>query len=340
MKIIVLAGGGGTRLYPLSTQDKPKQFLALANNEPLIINTIKRFLGVVSQENVLVVTGKKYEKITHDTLNAFGLGGVKIVYEPCAKNTAPAISLGVRFAVEKLGASDSEALIVVPSDHVIRPTDKYMEYVNIAKEYAEKSGGIVTMGITPTRPDTAYGYIRATKNNEKDSIVTKILEFREKPNFDNAQKYVQSGEYYWNAGMFCFVSKVFESEIKSCTPDLFELYSQGYNQFEKNFGKATPQSIDYALAEKSKNFFVVPMALDWSDIGGWGAYYEYCEKDESGNVIIGEAIVKNCKNCLIISKNGRLSVMGQINNIIVGNGEDVVMLPMDQSDKIKDILPC
>ena len=321
MKILILAGGGGTRLFPLSTPEKPKQFIPLAEGKPLIVNTVNRFLGLVKQEDIIIVTGLKYKQLTEEILKEYGLNKVGLVYEPAARNTAPAIALGVKYINEKLKASESETIFVAPSDHVIRPTNTYLGYVKKAMDAAKK-GGIVTIGIKPKSPDTGFGYIKA---ENKGVSFSKVLQFKEKPDLETAKGYLKSGDYYWNAGMFCFSAAGFETQLKAYCPGLFSLYSGSYAKFESKFESCEKISIDYAIMEKSSDVSVVPAEIEWSDIGGWDAYYDYCEKDSDGNVIIGDVQAVDCKGCLIYfdTTKLKLKIESQKGKIIIQADENL-----------------
>lgn len=333
MKIIILAGGGGTRLYPLSTPEKPKQFLPLAEGKPLLINTIERFLSVCRIQDIVIVTGERYRELTQNTLSQYGCEKVNIVYEPCARNTAPAIMLAVKYCIEKLNCGKDEILFAAPSDHVIKPLDKYLETVKFAAESA-KNGGIVTLGIAPTSPDTGFGYIKAEKSGGR---IKKALAFKEKPDRETAQKYLESGDYYWNAGMFCFSACAFGSELKKNAAGLYNYYVKPYNEIVAAFGEVEKISIDYAIAERSDNISVVPCNFDWSDIGSWDAYYDYCDKDKDGNVIIGNVKAVDCTDSLILSNGCKIGVSGQCDAIIIVSGNNTVVLSRGRSQSVREL---
>jgi len=323
MKILILAGGGGTRLFPLSTPNRPKQFLPLADSEPLIINTIKRFLGICKPSDIVILTGEKFKEQTLNILSEYGLDEVNTVFEPCAKNTAPAIILGVSFCRDELKIDKSEPMFVVPSDQVIRPLETYLKSVSVAQN-ASKEGKISVLGIKPTRPDTGYGYIEI--DGEDNNELKKVVAFKEKPNLETAKKFVKSGDYLWNAGMFAFSLLGLKAELAKHAPELLNFLNYPYKTALTEFSNQIAISIDYALAEKSNNMFVVPCGVDWSDIGSFDTYYDFCKKDENGNVIIGKVEASDCKNCLIYSDDSLLKITSQQNKIVVSSNSNTIML--------------
>lgn len=333
MKVIILAGGGGTRLYPLSTPQKPKQFLPLANARPLLIDTIERFVGLAGIENIVVVTGKKFEDETLAILKEYGLYKVNTVFEPCPRNTAPAIILGTVYCLEKLNAGNQEPIFVAPSDHVIKPQAVYETLVREACAEAEK-GRIVTLGIKPDGPETGFGYIRA-ENSEK--LVNRVLEFKEKPDYETALKYVASGEYFWNAGMFAFTSETLLRELKNTSVSLADLYSGGYENILNNFNDAEKISIDYAVAEKSDNVSVVKSDILWSDLGSWDAFYDFCVKDKDGNAVFGDVKAVDCRNCLIFCDEGHIGVAQLENMLIIKANGNTVVMPRGTSQIVRSI---
>jgi len=296
MKVLILAGGAGTRLYPLSTEERPKQFLKLADNKSLLVNTIERFLTLCRPSDIVIVTNQKYRSITEVELTGSGLKDVSVVTEPAKKNTAPAIVLGVRYCVDKLGADKDELIIIAPSDHIIRPVKKFEASVGDMQRIitADK---IATLGVVPTKAETGYGYIKAAG---KGSGISDAERFCEKPDLKIAEKYVSSGDYYWNAGIYGFSFNVLNSELKTHSPELFELLGKNVETILSEYPNLNGISIDYALSEKSSNIAVAKMQADWSDIGGFEAFYELCPKDKYGNAVIGSVKYENCKNCLLI----------------------------------------
>jgi len=298
MKVLILAGGAGTRLYPLSTEECPKQFLKLADNKSLLVNTVERFLSLCRPSDIVVITNQRYKDITQQELADNNLQEVSIVTEPAKKNTAPAIVLGVRNCIDKLDADKDEPIIIAPSDHVIRPVKSFEASVN-DMQLIIKNDKIATLGVVPTRPDTGYGYIRVA---DREANISDAEKFYEKPDSKTAEQYIKSGDYYWNAGIYGFSYNVLISELKKHAPELAKLLARPVDTILSDYPSLTGISIDYAVSEKSKNIAVAKMQAEWSDIGGFVALYELSPKDKNGNAVIGNVKYENCKNCLLIAE--------------------------------------
>lgn len=305
MKVIILAGGSGSRLYPLSTPDKPKQFLKLIDDKPLLVLTVERFLAICKIQDIVIVTGEKYKQLTKECLMDYSLSEVNIVCEPAARNTAPAISLAVRYCKDVLKSKEDEPVFVAPSDHIIYPVESFTQLVEKLM-LNTTNASITLLGVLPTRPDTEYGYIKA----EIDEKEFKTVEsFKEKPTKEVAEQYLQDGNYYWNAGMFAFNTASFETELRLNDKNLYNFYILGYEEMLKTFEKQEKISIDYAIVEKLNSIQVLPMTCNWTDIGSFKALYDFMDKDTDGNVIIGKAKVENLKNCLIIANSNDSQIM-------------------------------
>lgn len=283
---LIMAGGKGTRFWPKSTEEKPKQFLNLIADKTMIQLTYNRLLKIMPKERIFVVTGERYKKQVQNNLT--DLPEKNIIIEPEGRNTAPCILLACLYIKE---IYKDATVAVVPSDHAIKNTDEFCNVLQIANSYVENENrdAIVTIGITPNRPETGYGYI---KLKDKDGQVIKVDKFVEKPNLEKAKEYLEAGEYLWNAGMFIF-------DINSMLKELEANYS-GYNvlkelpsieekEYTKKLKKLYPEcesiSIDYAVMEKSQSIYVVPGDFGWDDIGTWTSLERYIAKDESENIL-------------------------------------------------------
>ena len=283
---LIMAGGKGTRFWPKSTEEKPKQFLNLIADKTMIQLTYNRLLKIMPKERIFVVTGERYKKQVQNNLT--DLPEKNIIIEPEGRNTAPCILLACLYIKE---IYKDATVAVVPSDHAIKNTDEFCNILQVANSYVENENrdAIVTIGITPNRPETGYGYI---KLKDKDGQVIKVDKFVEKPNLEKAKEYLEAGEYLWNAGMFIF-------DINSMLKELEANYS-GYNvlkelpsieekEYTKKLKKLYPEcesiSIDYAVMEKSQSIYVVPGDFGWDDIGTWTSLERYIAKDESENIL-------------------------------------------------------
>jgi mannose-1-phosphate guanylyltransferase/mannose-6-phosphate isomerase len=334
LKIIILAGGGGTRLFPLSRTCFPKQFLKLGGEKSLLGQTLTRFLPVAKAQDIVVVTNKEYVHHVQSELVAYGLQGVHIILEPVGRNTAPAIALAAQYCLDEMGASDDEVLFVTPSDHIIRKSDLFIKAV-CQGEKAAKERRIATFGILPDKPETGYGYIEAGEPYRAGYVVTS---FKEKPDEATAKEYVKAGRYYWNSGMFVFTIGHIMAELQEYQPPIYDLINQGYVKALKNFGDMPNISIDYAVAEKSKQVVTIPLKAYWNDIGSWDAIYDVLDKDESGNAVIGDCIPLDCTNTLMLGRDRLIAGIGLEDLLVVETDDVIVVAKKGESQKVKDLV--
>lgn len=329
MKIVILAGGGGTRLFPLSRECYPKQFLHVIGDKSLLAQTVERFIGLVQSKDIIIVTNKKYLFHVKAELKSINAEAAHIIIEPLGRNTAPAIALAQIYCKNKLMCSDNEMLFICPSDHLIKPTNKFQVLIKEAESLA-KQGNIITFGIKPTKPETGYGYIETEK--------TKVISFKEKPNIDTAKKYIKAGNYFWNSGMFMFNINTIQTEFKKFTPKITKLLDKGYEYTIKNFAQMPDISIDYAIAEKSEKMIMMPFQnIYWNDIGSFDAIAEVLS-DKNENAFIGDILTDNCTDTMIIGGN-RLIAAIDLNNLLIVDTPDVLLISQKgQSQKVKNIV--
>jgi len=330
MKIVILAGGSGTRLWPISRGSFPKQFLKLGGEFSLLQRTVQRFFPQWPAADILIITNEE-----HQFLVKTQIGGIdaqlkdQIVIEPVRKNTAPAIALAIKHLQENQGVKEDDVIFISSSDHWIAPEEQFLELLNDAEAIA-KRGKIVAFGVTPNKPETGYGYIQVKKTDTPQEL--EAVSFVEKPNLETAERYLLSGNYLWNSGMFAFSIQTFWEEIEKYCPALLQL------QKGAKFSDMPDISFDYAIMEKSQRIAVMPLNLTWSDIGSWDTIFDMMEKDKNNNVKIGNVYDIDTKNSLIFGGKRLISTIG-LESMIVIETEDALFLgKKGESQKVKALV--
>jgi mannose-1-phosphate guanylyltransferase/mannose-6-phosphate isomerase len=337
MKVMILCGGSGTRLWPLSRKAFPKQFLKLKGDFSFLQNTVKRFSGNIDDENIFFLTNEKQKFLIVNQLKEidFNLND-NLVFEPVAKNTAPAIALGMKYLEHEIGIDENEVIFVTPSDHIIHPEEEFLKYVNQASHIAEK-GYIVTFGITPDKPETGYGYIKKGSGiNIHNSYA--VERFVEKPDFNTAKEYVNSGEYFWNSGMFAFTFKTMKKAFEYYAKDIYDFLNFSLNDFIDRFNEMPEISIDYSIMEKVDNAVLLPVNIEWSDIGSWDSVYEFFEKDERGNVTEGNIILEQTKKSMFMVNNRVVASIGVDDLLVIETDDAILISKRGEAQKVKNIV--
>lgn len=333
MKIIILAGGGGTRLFPLSRDCYPKQFLHVIGDKSLLAQTIERFLGLVEAKDIIIVTNEHYIFHVQAELKIINAQEAHIITEPMGKNTAPAIALAQSYCQDVLQCDDNEILFVSPSDHLIKPIDAFQDLIRKAQDVAKDN--IVTLGIKPTKPEIGYGYIEAEKNN---NLAKKVISFKEKPDLATAKEYIASGNYYWNGGMFMFSIATMQAELTKYMPAIIDITQNGYQYIVDNFVNMPDISIDYAVAEKSQKMMMIPMEnIYWNDIGSFDAIAEVLS-DKDKNVFKGDILAENCTDTMIIGDNRLIAGIDLENLMIIDTPDALLVAKKGESQKVKNIV--
>ena len=336
MKCIILAGGSGSRLWPLSREEYPKQLIPLVSDKSLLQQTFERLCLFSSPRDIVTVTNSKQFSSIKLQLNNINKDNF-VICEPISKNTAPAIIIALEHLLQN-GASKEDIVLIVPSDHMITDDLKFKKTVENGSLIAQK-GFIVTFGIKPTYPETGYGYVKTRENLETGYIVDSFVE---KPDLDTAKKYLDSGNYYWNGGMFLGKISTFLDEFNLYQKELVDIAQQfdlsDKKQPEYNmYSQMKSDSIDYAIMEKSKRVALVELLSDWKDLGSWQAIYDLKKKDSDGNVITGKVITDSVKNSFIYSQKEIVAVSG-LENIILVETEDAIMAcKLDESQNVKKL---
>lgn len=339
---VILAGGSGTRLWPLSRHNFPKQFLRLQGQSSLLQQTIERVTSLNCQ-NTLIVSNDAHYFLCKDQLNQ---SQTQITYllEPCARNTAPAIACAAQHLIHQAG--EEAIMLVLPSDHWIEDIPSWKKAMLKGCEFVKKNDAIVTFGVNPTSPKTGYGYIEGAETIQKD--VHKVNSFREKPDEETAQEFIRSQRYFWNSGMFICKAKVYLEELQHFEPELYQFAqialmnaTQHHDFFRlemESFAQCKSESIDYAIMEKTQKAVVIPISIQWSDLGCWAAVADANQQDQQGNTITGKVITKDSHNCFINSEDLLVTTIGIQNQIIVATSDAILVADKRYSQDVKELV--
>ncbi len=332
-----MAGGSGTRLWPLSRKNFPKQFLALAGNKSFIQLTADRLTHLTDPADIYVVAGREYKLTIADHLSrCLGCAFDNLILEPEGRNTAPAIALAMKYLAEKRGVPDDEPLFFSPSDHMIRPEGAFADAVRDAASHAADK--IVTFGIIPTKPETGYGYIETGIPLHGETW--NVARFVEKPDINTAKQYLSAGNYLWNSGMFLFTRGVMTEAFRACgAADLVRALEEwSYDEMVQNYAALQGISIDYAVMEKAKNIACRRLAVEWNDVGSWDSVYEIFPKDAEQNALSGDVITLNTRDSLVIS-GGKLTAVVGVSGIAVIETDDAILVSdRDTTQDVKEIV--
>lgn len=331
---IILAGGSGSRLWPLSRELYPKQLLKLNSEKSLLEKTFERLMSIIDIDNIIAITNTKHFSDVKMQLREYS-NDVRILAEPVAKNTAPAISIATKFLLD---CGKDDIILVVPSDHMIKDTEGFRKTINEAQKLA-KQGYIVTLGVKPTCAGVGFGYIKAKEKLENGY---KVEVFKEKPEEKTAAEYFKDPDCYWNAGIFVFRASVFMEALKEYAPEIYDVTQQFNFRIKEDidymtFNQYPSISFDYAVMEHAKNVAMVPIQCDWDDLGSWDAVYNLNEKDENNNVKIGNIIEKDCKNSMLFSSGRLLAGVGLKDVIIVETPDAVLACDKNNESGVKQI---
>ncbi|WP_055435500.1 mannose-1-phosphate guanylyltransferase [Lacinutrix algicola] len=340
---ILMAGGVGSRFWPVSTTDFPKQFHdMLGTGDTLIQKTFNRLATLIPKENIFILTNEIYNDLVLEQLPE--VTKRQVVLEPAMRNTAPCIL----YASLKIQKENKDAvMIVAPSDHWIEDEKAFTDNVEQAFKYCENNDALMTLGIKPTFPNTGYGYIEYDKDS--NSPIKNVNQFREKPDYETAKSFISQGNFLWNAGIFIWSAKSVVEAFKNNQPELFQLFENGINTYnsdlendfiKENYGKAENISVDYAIMEKSKNVFVLPATFDWNDLGTWGSLYDKLEKDEDNNAVVNaRTLAEDASGNMIRTKTNKVVVVDGLKDYIIVDKDEVLLIyPKAKEQDIKKVL--
>ena len=337
---VILSGGSGTRLWPLSRGIYPKQFLPLVSDKTMVQETVLRLVGLEQLQAPIAICNEDHRFMMAEQLREINAQAEAIILEPVGKNTAPAVALAALAA-----KNPDDILLVLPADHVIENISAFQQAVIKAGQLAEQ-GYLVTFGIVPTTAETGYGYIKRSTENLGDAY--RVAEFVEKPDAEVAEAYVNSGEYYWNSGMFAFKAGRYLEELEKFSPEILAACRLSFAGAQVDvdfvrlnndaFSHCPSDSIDYAVMEKTDQAVVIPLDADWSDVGSWSALWEVREKDSLGNALSGDVIALDTKNSFIHSGNKLVAAIGVQDMIIIETDDAVMIAPKDRVQEVKKIV--
>lgn len=340
---VILAGGAGTRLWPLSRDQYPKQFLNLVNEESLLANTLRRAMQLPDAEPPIVICREEHRFLVAEQMRETGITQPNIMLEPVGRDTAPAVAAAVMDVVA--GRNADVHVMVMPSDHAIANIDAMRQVIEQGIKAADH-GFLVTFGIVPDGPKTGYGYIRA--GEQLFDGVRRAAEFVEKPDLETAQRYVDSGDYAWNSGMFLFRAGEFLKDLEEYAPDVHKAVADAHANASRedvflklghNAFNACPSiSVDYAVMEKAHNVAVVPMSVGWNDIGSWSAISEVRDKDEQGNVLRGDTLTVDTRDSVVWSEGRLVATLGVSNAVVVETADAVLVADRSRAQNIKQLV--
>ncbi len=338
---VILCGGSGTRLWPLSRKMYPKQFLKLLHDETMLQKTLSRLGGLDIDQTPIIICHEEHRFIVAEQVRLSEVGNADILLEPFGKNTAPAIASAAILATLKF---DDPTLLVLSADHEIKDEEAFVNSVNKASELAS-AGKLITFGIVPTSAETGYGYI---KRGQAAGAGYDVDQFVEKPEKSVAEGFLKSGEYYWNSGMFMFKADSFLKELSQFKPDILKCCQQATEDMQSDFGfrrlnaeafgRCESESVDYAVMEKTEHCAVVPMSAGWSDIGSWESLWQQAEKDENGNSIRGDVVTSDSNDCYIHSESRLVATIGIQDTIVVETSDAILVADKNSTQKVKQII--
>jgi mannose-1-phosphate guanylyltransferase/mannose-6-phosphate isomerase len=339
---VILSGGAGTRLWPLSRELYPKQLLALVGDNTMLQETVLRMRGLETAPSV-VVCNEAHRFLVAEQLRQLDAPAGAIVLEPMGRNTAPAIALAAHAAVKAGGGTDP-VLLVLPADHVIQNVQAFHAAVRVALEAAEQ-GQLVTFGIVPRLPETGYGYIQ---RGPAAGAAYRIAQFVEKPTLERARQFLESGEYYWNSGMFMFRARRYLEELERLAPAIAKVCRSAFEAAKADldftridpsaFGGCPSDSIDYAVMEKTSGAIVVPLDAGWSDVGSWAALHGASAADRAGNVMHGDVLAEDCSGSYLYSESRLVAAVGLADHVVVETKDAVLVAPKERVQDVKKLV--
>ncbi|MGH1537524.1 MAG: mannose-1-phosphate guanylyltransferase/mannose-6-phosphate isomerase [Gammaproteobacteria bacterium] len=339
---VILSGGTGSRLWPLSRKLYPKQFIPLKGDKSLYQSTLERIASLEEVGGVVTICNDEHRFMAAEQARLSNIKNSEIILEPIGRNTAPAITIA---ALHAMNQQANARLLVLPADHILGDQKQFSHAIEQACQAAENN--LVTFGVVPSRVETGYGYIKHEQDEVSDSAYP-VTEFVEKPDFNTAEKYIENGNYLWNSGMFLFRAELFLQEIKQHQPEIYQACQKAIEKGEKDldfirldensFSNAPSISVDYAVMEKTTKAVVVPLESGWSDVGSWHSLWESFEHDEQNNATYGDVVEEDCNSCFIHANHRLVTAVGVKDHVIVETADAVLVAPHDRAQDVKKIV--
>ena len=340
---VILSGGSGTRLWPISRRLYPKQFIPLRNGRSLFQDTVARVESLQQGiQTPIIVCNDEHRFMAAEQLRLENVNNAEIILEPVGRNTAPAIALAALCAKQR---DENAIILVLPADHIIDANSNFSDAVEVAMNLCNQDQ-LVTFGITPTRPETGYGYIQAG-TSIADGHANQVDKFVEKPELVKAQEYISAGNFFWNSGMFMFKASFLLSELAKFEKEMTENVEAAFSSHQKDldfvridenkFAACKSESIDYAVMERTDSAAVVPLSCEWNDVGSWHALWESSEQDDANNALTGDVLLEDCEGCLVHSSNRLVTAVGMKDTVIVETADAIMIAPREQSQNVKVI---
>ncbi len=343
---VILSGGTGSRLWPMSRELNPKQFLPLCSDQSMLQETMTRLRGIADIAAPVVVCNEEHRFLVAQQMRDIGVSVDKIILEPVGRNTAPAIGAAAAYVQSKYPDGD-DVLLILAADHVIQNTAAFHLVVRSGYQVAQQ-GQLVTFGIVPSKAETGYGYIKRAGLFAAEENAYCVARFVEKPNLETAQQYYSSGEYYWNSGMFMFKASTILQELETLSGEIYQAVKKAVDKGVKDldfcrldvtaFTASPSDSIDYAVMEKTDNAVVLPLDADWNDVGAWSALWEVKEHDSDGNVLLGDVLKYDLTNSYVHAEERMIAVIGMDNCVIVETADAVLVADKSRSQDVKEIV--
>lgn len=338
---VIMAGGGGTRFWPLSRREVPKQLLNLSGKDLMVNETIDRFSGIIKKEDIFIVTNVSQARLM-ETATEGRIEKDHILAEPAARNTAACIGYAAMEIIRKYGDG---VMCILPSDHYIKDLENYQKVLEVAVKTAKTTDNLVTIGIKPTFPSTGYGYIKFL--NKDEALCYQVHEFVEKPDIETAKEYIKEGSYLWNSGMFVWKASLILEKFRQLLPDIFQCLEEIGQSMQTTTELDTIQriypnipkiSIDYGIMERAQNVVVIEGDFGWSDVGSWDALETIYEKDEHGNINYGDILHVESKNCIAYAQNKLVTTIGLENVIVVETDDAILVCHKDRAQDVRKVV--